>query len=217
MKVLGCDPSLTAFGWAILDTDYPSGDPKRCVAKGLFKTKAKMEFIERYKHQREKLKELVAEHKPDYVGIEYPVFNNLFSEGMYGLFLYTCEALKDMECDVVFWSPLQVKAYARLLVDRPKGWRMDKTDMVEASKVDGGFGKINHNEADAYHVARLSASFWNYFLGNTNESLLNTTEKKYFIKQHTYQRGRKAGKTVKTGMVYREDDRFFLWSKKHNK
>lgn len=214
MKVLGLDPSLTNFGWAIIDTDKPSGDKSRCVAKGLIKTQAKMEFIERYKHQRQHLKDLIEQYEPDYVGIEFPVFNNLWSEGMYGLFLFCCEALKDTKCDVVFWSPLQVKAYARLLIDRPKGWAMDKMDMCEAAKVDGGFGRINHNEADAYHVARLSASFWNFYLGNTTESLLNSVEKKYFTKEHTFSRGKKAGKTVRTGMMYREEDRFFLWSQK---
>lgn len=213
MKVLGLDPSLTNYGWAILDTDYELGDKRRCVAKGLFKTTARQEFITRYQSQRDSLKEVIQQYKPDTVGIEFPAFGMMFSEGMYGLFLFSCEALRDTYCDVVFWSPLQVKAHARLLIDRPKGWRMDKVDMVEAAKVDAGFGRINHNEADAYHVARLSGRFWDFYLGNLTDKDLNKVELKYFSNVHTYQRGKKAGKTVKTGMMFREDDRFFLWSK----
>ena len=107
-----------------------------------------MEFIERYKAQRESLRALIREHRPERVGIEFPVFDNLWSEGMYGLFLYSCEALRAECMDVVFWSPLQAKAHARDTLDRPKGWKMDKVDMCEAAKQDVGGGRNwNHNSA----------------------------------------------------------------------
>lgn len=214
MRVLGLDPSLTNFGWAIIDTSFASGEKGRLEEKGLWKTPAKMEFVERYMTQRQRLIDLIEEKKPDYIGIEYPVFGNLYSEGMYGLFLYTCEALKQTKSDVVFWSPLQVKAHARLLIDRPKGWKMDKKDMVEAAKVDTGIGRINHNEADGYHVGRLASRFWQLYTGEITEKDLNEVEKKYFLKTHTFTKGRKAGKTVRSGVMYREDERFFLWSGK---
>ena len=211
MRVLGLDPSLTAFGWAILDTDIAQGQKGRLVDKGLWKTKSKMEFIERYQHQRQSLIDLIEKQEPDYVGIEFPAFGMMFSEGMYGLFLFCCEAVKETKSDVVFWAPLQVKAHARLLIDRPKGWKMDKQDMCEAAKVDSGIGRINHNEADAYHVARLASRFWQLYTGEIEEKDLNSVEKKYFVKQHTFTKGRKAGRTVKSGVMYREDERFFLW------
>ncbi len=214
MRVLGLDPSLTNFGWAIINTEFGSGEKGRLEEKGLWKTPAKMEFIERYKSQRQSLIDLIKEKQPDYIGIEFPVFNNLWSEGMYGLFLFCCEALKETESNVVFWSPLQVKAHARLLIDRPKGWRMDKQDMCEAAKLDACIGRINHNEADAYHVARLASRFWMLYSEEITEKDLNSVEKKYFVKQHTFKRGRKAGRTVKSGVMYREDERFFLWGNK---
>lgn len=213
MRVLGLDPSLTNFGWAIINTDIAQGQKGRLEEKGLWQTPAKMEFIERYKSQRQSLISLITEKKPDYIGIEFPVFGNLWSEGMYGLFLFCCEALKETESDVVFWSPLQVKAHARLLIDRPKGWKMDKQDMVEAAKLDAGIGRINHNEADAYHVARLASRFWMLYAEEITEKDLDAVEKKYFTQEHTFTKGRKAGRTVKSGVIYREDERFFLWSK----
>jgi len=36
MLVLGLDPSLTNYGWAVHDTDAPVGTPERCVARGRF-------------------------------------------------------------------------------------------------------------------------------------------------------------------------------------
>jgi hypothetical protein len=172
-----------------------------------------MEFITRYMAQRESLRAVIREHRPDRVGIEFPVFDNLWSEGMYGLFLYSCEALRAECMDVVFWSPLQAKAHARDTLDRPKGWKMDKADMCEAAKQDAGGGRWNHNEADAYLVAVLSGRFWDFYDGRLEEGGLTPTEIRYFTKVHTFVRGAKAGKTIKKGVIYRESDRFFRWSR----
>ena len=151
---------------------------------------------------RESLRALIQEHKPDRVGIEFPVFDNLWSEGMYGLFLYSCEALRAECMDVVFWSPLQAKAHARDTLDRPKGWKMDAAG-----------GRWNHNEADAYLVGVLSGRFWEFYDGTLEEGGLTPTESRYFTKVHTFVRGKKAGKTIKKGVIYRESDRFFTWSR----
>lgn len=212
MIVLGLDPSLTNYGWAVHDTEAAVGDPGRCLLRGRFQTPASMTFVDRYTDLRERLRALVAEQKPDRVGIEFPVFDNLFSEGMYGLFLYSCEALKSSGCDVVFWSPLQVKAHARESLGRPAKWVMDKVDMVEASKHDAGPGRWNHNEADAYLVARLSGRFWKLYGGNITPDDLTPVERKYFTEIHKFVRGKRAGREVRKGVMYREDERFFLWS-----
>ena len=213
MLVLGVDPSLTAYGWALHDTNAPLGSSERCLERGRFSTSSKMEFLDRYRYQRDSLREVVQQLKPEKVGIEFPIFNDLFSEGMYGLFLFSCDALKLEKCDVVFWTPLQGKAHAREKIQRPKGWKMDKKDMVEAAKADAGPGKWNHNEADAYHIAALSGRFWEFNAGSLLEADLTPVEMKYFARVHTYQRGKHQGKTVRTGMIHRENDRFFLWSK----
>ena len=110
MRVLGVDPSLTNYGWAIHDSLYPVGDCRRCEARGRFQTPAKMEFVARYTAMRDSLRALIQEHKPDKVGLEYPVFSSMYSEGMYGLFLYTCEALREEGMDVVFWSPMAFRS-----------------------------------------------------------------------------------------------------------
>ena len=205
------DPSLTQYGWALHDTSAPVGDPSRCLARGRFQTAAKTLFIHRYKSQRESLRGLIREYRPDRVGIEFPVFDNLWSEGMYGLFLYSAEALEEEKVDTVFWSPLQVKAHARETIDRPDKWKMDKADMVEAAKVDAQGGRWNHNEADAYLAGVLSGRFWDLLEGVITEADLTPVELNYFTRTHTFVRGKKAGRTVRTGMIYREQDRFFPW------
>ena len=96
------------------------------------KTEAKMMFVERYITLREGLREIVQQVRADHpdeilrVGIESPIFNDLYSEGMYGLFLYSNEALMLEKRDTVYLSPNQVKAHASAFLNRPKGWKMGK-------------------------------------------------------------------------------------------
>ena len=150
------------------------------------------------------------------MGIEYPVFDNLYSEGMYGLFLYSSEALRLERKDVVFFSPGQIKAHARLRIQRPPKWKMDKPDMVEAAKEDAGSGRWNHNEADAYWVAVVAGRFWKLHRNLITEADLTPLEAQQFLKEHTFTRGKQAGRTVQQGIAYREDERFFLWSETHH-
>lgn len=211
MKVLGLDPSLTAFGWALHDTAVVG--PGRCVDRGRHSTAADMTFVDRYVFMRDTLRDLIQRVRPDRVGIESPFFGGTYSEGMYGLFLYSNEALRLERRDVVFFSPLQVKAHARESLKRPLGWKMMKPDMVAAAKLDTGTRKVwDHNEADAYLVGRLAGRFWHYLDGDLPDPDLTPVERKYFSEVHTYQRGKKAGKTEKKGLIYREEDRFFCWS-----
>jgi hypothetical protein len=214
MKILGFDPSLTNFGWAVFDTDVPSGQPTRCVDRGRFQTSSRTLFVDRYIEMRDNVCGLIRRQDIRTIGLEYPVFKDLYSEGMYGLFLYTCEALKAEKADVVFFSPGQIKAHARDFLQRPKGWKMEKPDMVEAAKEDcGGKGRWNHNEADAYWVARVASRFWLLLNGSITRQDLTPLESKQFAEIHTFQRGAKAGTSVERGILYREDERFFRWSK----
>ena len=211
MRVLGIDPSLTNYGWAVHDTNATG--LARCIDRGRFRSSSSTLFIDRYIGMREDLRSLIRNIQPDRIGLEFPVFDNLFSEGMYGLFLFTCEAIRMEKCDVVFWSPLQVKAHARDSLGRPAGWQMMKPDMVEAAKMDtGGKGTWNHNEADAYLVGRLAGRFWNFIDGHLLEADLTPTERKYFSSVHTFTKGKRAGEQAKTGVMYRENERFFRWS-----
>ena len=90
---------------------------------------------------------------------------------------------------------------------------MMKPDMVEAAKADTGFkGTWNHNEADAYLIARLSGRFWDFLGGTIPEESLTKIERKYFTEVKTFERGKRVGETVQRGVMYREDERFFMWS-----
>lgn len=205
MKVLGMDPSLRNFGWVVLEGD-------EVLARGRFQTDAKTLFIDRYVHLRESVIALIAEYGIRFIGCEYPIFKDLYSEGMYGLFLYTAEAVKISQGDVVYFSPGQVKAHARLFLKRPSGWKMEKVDMVEAAKKSSPSPKWDHNEADAYWVAKAAQRFWQFVLGEITADDLTRVERQQFADVRTPQRGKNAGKVIQKGILFREDERFFRWS-----
>jgi hypothetical protein len=211
MRVLGLDPSLTNFGWALHDTDAVGR--LRCPERGRFHTSSKTLYIDRYCDMRASLLELIARLGVQRVGIEFPIFNDIWSEGMYGLFLYASEALRMAKVDVVFLANNQTKAHCRRVLDRPKGWKIGKPDMIEGAKFDtGGKGRWSGDEADAYWVARVAGRFWQLFDEEVTVDDLTPLERKQFTAIHTYSRGKKAGQTVLRGIQFREGERFFRWS-----
>jgi Holliday junction resolvasome RuvABC endonuclease subunit len=213
MITLGLDPSLTGFGWCIHRSDV-SG-PGRIVAKGHHATDAKAIFVTRYIALRSLLLDLLEDHpEVQAVGIESPPFGESYSEGLYGLFVFVCEAVYHHRKDVVFFDPQTVKRLVRMDPSVRKG-TMDKSDMVEAARVDSGIlkGRFNHNEADAYHIARFAARFWEFVDGVLVEDDLTPAEKNSFYKTRKFTRGAKAGKTIITGLSFKENDRFFRFSR----
>jgi len=212
MRVLGLDPSLRNYGWALHDTEAEGRD--RCLARGRFRTEPRQfsDEIGRYMHLRDCLQEKIAELAPDTMGIEHPVMNEDYSEGMYGLFLFSMEAIKSEAQNLVLVGPPQVKKWAFDLLKRPKGWKMGKSDMVEAAREHAGGGSWDHNEADAYLVGAFAGRFWKFYVDDLHEDELTIYEKKTFTLIRTITKGKRAGKLETKGFLHREGDRFFLWS-----
>lgn len=211
MITLGLDPSLRAFGWTLIDDDA------QIIDKGLLGTDSDMIFVERYMYLRDEVLALITSIKAKYpndqltMAVESPYFNDLFSEGMYGLFLYVNEAIKLGGVDVMFLSPLQVKSHAHKFLARPKGWKMQKSDMVDACKKANTIGdikKLNHHQADAYWVGRIGQRFWKFVNGLILEEHLDEIEKNQFAKLDL----NKVGQVKSKGIMYKEDDRWFRWS-----
>jgi len=205
-RTLGLDPSLTNFGWAI----YDSLSPTLPQPRGRLQTASTDREVDRYVALRQGLIQVIQTHRPDNIGLESPVFGSDYSEGLYALFVYCQEAIRGSKKDVVFWSPLQIKAHAREALGRPKGWVMMKPDMVSAAKADCK-GTWNHNEADAYLCGKLASRFFQFEQKTLKPEDLTVTEAKYFSASHTPKKGKNAGTTLETGMIYREGDRWHRW------
>ena len=210
MITLGLDPSLRGFGWCIHDSSAEGRD--RVVARGRWATSSKDIFVSRYMELRENVGKTLDRYPIiEAVGVESPPYGELFSSGLYGLFLMVNEAIFVRRKDVVYFDPLSLKMLVKEDPKVVKG-KMFKSDMVDAAKLDAGGGRWNADEADAYHVARYAARFWLVLNGTLEEEDLTPSEYQAFVKIHTFTRGKRKGQTVKLGAVYKENMRFFRFS-----
>ena len=211
MIALGMDPSLTGFGWCVHDSE--AAGVSRIVAKGLFSTSPKQIFVARYIYLRAMVCKLLDDYPQiQVVGTESPAYGQQYSEGLYALFTYVNEAVYTRRRDVVYFDPVTLKMLAK---EDPKSrpGKMFKQDMVAAVRADTGLkGRLNHNEADAYLVARFTARFFEYLTGVIQDGDLLPSEHHAFARTHTFVRGERAGQTVKQGAVYKEGQRFYRFS-----
>jgi len=208
---LGLDPSITGFGWCVHNSEAEG--PARVVARGVLSTSAKEIFVARYMYLRESIGRVIDEHPEiQAVGVESPPMGEQWSEGLYGLFVVVNEAVYLRRKDVVYFDPSTVKMLAKGDPKLRPG-KMFKADMVEAAKADTGIkGRFNHNEADAYHIARFAARFWELFNGKLDTEDLTPSEHQAFAKIHTFVRGKRAGQTEYHGALFKENKRFFRFS-----
>ena len=210
MITLGLDPSLRGFGWCIHDSAAEGRD--RVVARGRWATSPRAIFVTRYMELREKVGEVIDQYPAiEAVGVESPPFGETFTAGLYGLFLMINEAIYLRRKDVVYFDPVTVKMLVKEDPKIRKG-KMFKSDMVEAAKVDAGGGRWNADEADAYHVARYSARFWQVVNGELEDEDLTPSEHQAFVKIHTFVRGKRKGQTVRKGAVFKENQRWYRFS-----
>ena len=210
MISLGLDPSLTGFGWCVHNSAVVGAE--RVVARGRWVTSPKTLWVERYITLREELKSLLDRYLIiEAVGVESPTFGEQWSPGAYALFTMINEAIWSRRKDVVYFDPGTVKMLAKEDPKIRKG-KMFKSDMIDAAKSDTGIGRWSSDEADAYHVAKYTARFWQLLDGVLTEADLTPSEHQAFSKTHTFTKGKRAGDTELRGAVYKENKRFFKFS-----
>lgn len=199
------------FGWCVHDS--AAVGPARVVARDHFATSAKEIFVARYMGIREQIRDLLRHYSQvEAVGLESPAYGEQWSPGMYALFVYVNEVVYSERRDVVYFDPGTVKMLAKIDPKTRKG-KMHKSDMVLAAKTDTSTTcRWNHNEADAYHVARFTARFWLFLRGDITEDQLTPAEYHAFARTHTFTKGERAGETVKFGAAFKEGKRFYRFS-----
>jgi len=207
--ILGLDPSLTCTGWALLDSEK-----KECPNWGLIKTTTKDLNILRFLYIKKELTKIVQQYPIDRVGCEAPVFGGYETGTLFTIYILFQEVLLKNKLDVVFFAPSQIHSQLRG-EGYGLGGKIYKADSVQAAKdyLKDLPSKASGDKADAFHAARLGSRFWDFFDGKLTLDDLDETEKNIFAKQHTFVRGKKKGITEKKGIIFRENELFFRFSK----
>ena len=216
VRVLGLDPSMRNFGWAVVDTQAQAR--RRLVTKGTFHTDADDFFLDRYEHLEAELTALLERRSTiRIVSMEAAdVFGASYSEGAYALYVIAMRVLRAARRDVVLFGPLQLKALARGYMGGPE---MSKADMVEAVKRlvarRNEFHvklRINNHEADATIAGWYGARFFELLCGELTPDDLSGAEQHMFLRERQITKGPRKGMSIRKGLTFREGDRYFLFS-----
>lgn len=210
MLVLGLDPSLTAFGWALHD-DAADGRARR-PSSGHEGTLPSSVPVARYLQHQAMVEDVLARNNVAAVGIESPAYEaGPFQTIHFGLMMFSLVPIFEARKDVVLFDPATLKYLAR--EDPARKGAMGKMDMQRRVQLDTMDTRvIDNNEADAYLVGKYTARMMRLADGSLRPEDLTPCERRVFLeRQKTVKRmGQKVRKRV--AHAFRENSRFFRFS-----
>jgi Holliday junction resolvasome RuvABC endonuclease subunit len=210
--IIGIDPSLTHLGWVLFDENKTGRDA--VLETGLFKTgPTDGLLVQRLIMQKERLRLLLSSHSIKFVAMEAPIMKDWSTELLYALHQYLHEVFLDLKVFLVYFQPLTVKRYA---YPDLKSDEISKALMTLAAKKElNKIGKrFSEHIADAYFIGKIGLKFYQwFFLHKYTDKDLSERERQLFCGKHLFTRGNKKGLTEYTGIIYRENEQFFDFSK----
>lgn len=207
MRILGLDPSLTNFGYVV----YEDGI---LLDKGRLQTSPQDGLqVQRFLMQANGLGDLVRKWEIKYVSCEAPLMATFSTEILYGLQSFLHLIYWKYGLHVVFFIRSQIQTYAC-----PHMSLRDilKRDMVDSARKDLGMRdneRLANDVADAYWIGKMGFRWWCYYTKIITDVDLTEKEKHMFAGCHTYTRGKKKGVQERTGIVYRENELYYLYDK----
>jgi hypothetical protein len=211
MRTLGLDPSLSAYGWAIHDSDATG--MQRRVASGHEGTLPSAVPVARFMHYRALVERLLLEYQPDVVGIESPAYDaGPFQTIHFGLMMFSMESIFKRRKDLVLFDPATLKGLARFGLKNKIGMisKQDMQRFVQLDTLDTNI--IDNNEADAYCVAYFSARFMGVINGSINPEDLTQSELNTFLLRKKNVKTVRGKKIKMVSHAFRENSRYFRFS-----
>jgi len=211
-KLAGFDPSVTHIGWVIIDEDNTG---KAAVLEaGTFQTSPKDGLlVQRLLMQQERVKQLLISRKIDFVSMEAPVLQEHSTEMLFALNQFLHQVFLDLKIFMIHLQPSTLKKYAYPNMDPDEVTKQHMTH--QAKKELGMIGKrFSEHVADAYFAGKIGLKFYQwYFQHKFKDEDLSEHERTIFCGKYTFVKGEKKGLTEYTGIIYRENERFFDYRK----
>jgi len=206
------DPSMTHFGWVIMDEHQTGKDS--VIDFGTFKTDPEDGLrVQRLLMQKERVRKLLSDRGIKFVVMEAPIWQDFNTEVLFALNQFVHEVFLDQRTFVLYVQPMSLKKAA---VPGMNPQEIQKHHVVHQAKeeLERHGKRFSEHVADAYFAAKIGAQFYRWhILKELKDSDLTPDEQHMFCGQHTYTRGVKKGLTEYTGIIYRENDQFFDYSK----
>lgn len=207
MRSLGLDPSLTGYGWCVYDSQAERARDK-LVASGHEGTLPDTVPPARFMHFRSLVLDLLRRFSVGIVGIESPAYDGgPFSETHFGLMQYSLEAAFIKRRDVVLFDPTTVKK----LTGKASASKQDMQRFVQLDRMSSEV--VQSDEADAYCIARSAARFSMLRSGDLKPEDLTPDEIHTYITKSKVKKSPLGSRKVRTGHIFRENKRFFAFSR----
>lgn len=216
MPVIGLDPSLTNFGWVLLN-EMKSGKDS-LIEYGTFKTSTKDGLrVQRLILQRERLRKLLSEQNVGLVSMEAPYWQDFSTEILFALNQFIHEVFLDLGILVIYIQPLSLKKQALPDMNPQEATKHHMTHQAK-KELDKVGHRFSEHVSDAYFAAKVGCRFYLWHcLQDLKDDDLTESEKHLFCGKHTFVRGLKKGLTEYTGIIYRENDQIFDYRKQARK
>jgi hypothetical protein len=213
--IVSFDPSLTHFGWILFDEHKQGKDA--LLSHGIFKTGPSDGLpVQRIITQKERVKKLLIDNNIKFVAMEAPIWGDFNTELLYALNQFLHQVFLDLSIYVVYVQPTSLKkfAYPKLnpnTVTKHMITHQAKTELDKHGK------RFAEHVADAYFIGQIGLYFYKwFFLKTVKDEELPEYLNRFFQGKHTFTRGNKKGITEYKGIIYRENDQFFDYTK-HNR
>jgi Holliday junction resolvasome RuvABC endonuclease subunit len=210
--IAGFDPSLTHFGWVCFD-ENKSG-PESVLQGGVFKTDPSDGLlVQRLLMQQERVSLFLSSRNIKFVSMEAPVWGDYNSEMLFALNQFLHMVFMDLGIYVIQFPPTTLKKYAYPDMDPDNVTKHYMTD--KAKKELGRQGRrFSEHVADAYFAGKLGLKFYKWlFMHEFSDSDLSEHERDLFCGKHTFTRGLKKGTTEYNGTIYKENEKFWDYTK----
>jgi hypothetical protein len=216
MTVASFDPSLTHFGWVLLDETKEGKES--FLNSGTFKTDPSDGLlVHRLVLQRERVRKFLLDNNIRFVAMEAPYWKDFSTELLFALNQYVHEVFLNLDMFIFYVQPQSLKKFACPGI---KIKDITKHHIVHQAKTELEMhGKrFSEHVSDAYFAGKLGVIFHKWFIQKTlADEDLPVYLREMFYGKHTFVRGTKKGLTEYNGIIYKENDQFFDYKKQTRK
>lgn len=216
MALVAFDPSLTHLGWVIFDENKVGKES--VLEAGVFQTDPSDGYlVQRLIIQRCRVREFLIQKGIKFVVMEAPILSDFNTEKLFALNQFLHEVFLDLGIFVLYiqsatWKKMMFPDMNPVDVTKHHSSHLAKTELDRHGR------RFSEHVADAYHLGKIGHRFYRwFFLKLLGDKDLTPAEWDLFCGKHTFTRGMKKGVTEYYGLIYRENDQYFDFSKREMK
>lgn len=209
MIAIGLDPSLRAYGYAVLSID-PDGNCT-IIESGHEATLSSHVPPARFRHFQQLVESLIERHcDVEVIGVESPAFSaGPYQTIHYCLMQFSMLAAYDKRVDCVLFDP----ATRESLIRGDLRGKIHKSDVQKYVQLDTMSTQIlDNNEADAYVIGKFAGRFKLLADSKLRPDVLTPAELRIFFEKTKNVKTAASVKQKKIGHLFRENERFFRFS-----